>query len=254
MIDLFKDRYKLSLIMAFLFLVGIMASIYQIYRLPYNLMLPDGNHPALFNLYLVPGITFVIGVFTVWYALNYKNEVVVFRDKQTDQNNAGNNGSEADRSVISLENVRESLKQVYSEKEIMQSGLHAVCKQLEAGQGAVYTLQEEEGKRRFELKTGYALAIAESTVISYEIGEGLIGQAGASGKTLYVDDIPEGYVKIISGLGSASPRYLLIVSIKSNDRVSGIMEIASFSPLNEHQRKFVEDSAQLIADKISSKA
>jgi hypothetical protein len=253
MIDLFKDRYKLSLMMAALFLVGILASLYQIYRLPHNLMLPDGYHPALFNVYLVPGITFLIGAFTLWFALNYKNEVVVFRDKQTDANQAGNNTSDADKSTISLENVKESLKQAGTGKEIMQSGLHAVCKQLDAGQGAVYTLHEEEGKRRLELKTGYALAIAESTVISYEIGEGLIGQAGASGKTLYIDDIPEGYVKIISGLGSASPRYLLIVSIKNNNGVLGVMEIASFSPLGEYQRKFVEDSAQLIADKISSK-
>jgi hypothetical protein len=253
MIDLFKDRYKLSLVMATLFLAGIMASIYQIYRLPHNLMLPEGYHPALFNVYLVPGITFVIGAFTIWHALTYKNEIIVFRDKQTDANNNGNNAGEADRSVISLDNVKESLKQDGTEKEILQSGLQAVCKQLEAGQGAVYILLEEEGKRRLELKAGYALAIAESTVISYEMGEGLIGQAGVSGKTLYVDDIPEGYVKIISGLGSASPRYLLIVSIKKQEQVLGVMEIASFAPLNDHQRKFVEDSAQLIADKISSK-
>ncbi|MBT1696318.1 GAF domain-containing protein [Fulvivirgaceae bacterium PWU4] len=252
MIDLFKDRYKLSLLMAALFLVGIMASIYQIYRLPYNLMISDG-HPALFNVYLVPGITFLIGAFTVWHALTYKNEVVVFRDKQTDTTDADGNRSDTDKATISLDNVKDSLRQGGTEKTIIQAGLHAICKQLDAGQGAVYTLKEEEGKRTFELKAGYALAIAESTVISYEIGEGLIGQAGASGKTLYVDDIPEGYVKIISGLGSASPRYLLIVSLKKQEQVTGVMEIASFSPLNEHQRKFVEDSAQLIADRVSGK-
>jgi methyl-accepting chemotaxis protein len=128
-----------------------------------------------------------------------------------------------------------------------------VCKQLDAGQGAIYIVKEEDGKRKVELKNGYALTIGESTVISYEFGEGLIGQSASSGRTLYVDDVPQGYIKIISGLGSASPKFLLIVPIKK-ERVMGVIEIASFTNLTEDQRKFVEESAELIADKISKRA
>ena len=131
--------------------------------------------------------------------------------------------------------------------------LQAICKQLEAGQGALYRVIEEDGKRTVELKMGYALSIGESTVIKYEFGEGLIGQSAANGNTLYVDDVPEGYIKIVSGLGSASPKYLLIVPVKNNDQVLGIIELASFTEVSEDQRKFVEEAAQLIADKISTK-
>jgi methyl-accepting chemotaxis protein len=59
--------------------------------------------------------------------------------------------------------------------------LQAICKQLEAGQGALYRIIEEGGKRTVELKLGYALSIGESTIIKYEVGEGLIGQSAASG-------------------------------------------------------------------------
>jgi putative methionine-R-sulfoxide reductase with GAF domain len=252
MIDLFKDRYKLSLFMATLFLIGVMASAYQIYRLPHNLMLDDGYHPAMMNVYLIPGITFLIGVFAVWTALNYRNEVIVYRDKQLQSEIQARENAESNQSTISLE-IKDSILEATGEKDITNAGLHAVCKQLEAGQGAVYLLKEEDGKRKLVLNSGYALNIAESAVITFEMGEGLIGQAAATGKTLYVDDVPEGYVKIISGLGSASPRYLLIVMLKSGEHVLGVMEIASFAPLSDHQRKFVEDSAQLIADKISGK-
>lgn len=253
MIDLFKDRYKLSMLMAVLFLIGIIISAYQLYRLPHNLMLDEGYHPALFNVYTIPGITFLIGAFTIWTALNYKNEVIVYRDKQLQEDIAGKDDTESNHATISLENVKESMQQANNEKEAIHAGLHAVCKLLEAGQGAVYVLREEDGKRKLALQSGYALNVAESAVITYEVGEGLIGQAALTGKTLYVDDVPDGYVKILSGLGSASPRYLLIVTLKNQDRVSGVMEIASFTPLDEQQRKFVEDSAQLIADKISGK-
>jgi methyl-accepting chemotaxis protein len=66
-----------------------------------------------------------------------------------------------------------------------------------------------------------------------------------------VDDVPDGYVKIVSGLGIASPRYLLIVPVKNQEQVLGVMEIATFTPLDENQRRFVEESAQLAASKIT---
>ncbi len=79
----------------------------------------------------------------------------------------------------------------------------------------------------------------------------MIGQSAANGSTLYVDDVPEGYIKIVSGLGSASPKYLLIVPIGKDGQVFGVIEIASFTEITEDQRKFVEEAAQLIAEKIS---
>ncbi len=243
MIDLLKDRYKLGLLMATLFFVGIIISAFQVYRLPHLLMLSDGFHPAMINIYVWLALTFLIGGFTIWSSLNTKSEVIVFREKQTNQNSTTNGSGESERSTISLDSVKEKIKNVKGDKEIINNGLQAVCKQLEAGQGAVYLLQEKDGKKIAELSGGYSLTVSESTAVSYSVGEGLIGQAAASGQTLYLDDIPEGYIKIISGLGSASPRYLLIVAIKNQERVTGVMEIASFTPISEDQKKFVEEAA-----------
>lgn len=254
MMELFRDRYKTGLILATLFLIGILASLYQIYRLPHNMMVADGYHPALSNVYIILGITFLIGVYTIWSALHNKNEIIVFRDKQMDVDKAAReNASAGTQTTISLDSVRESVKTGKSPKEILQNGLNAVCTQLEAGQGAAYVIEEKDGQRKVELKTGYALSLAENTVIAYGIGEGLVGQSAASGKTLYIDDVPTGYVKIVSGLGMASPKYLLIVPVKQDDKVVGVMEIASFTPVSEDQRKFVEESAQIVAEKISGK-
>ncbi|HEY9006373.1 GAF domain-containing protein [Ohtaekwangia sp.] len=254
MTGLFNDRYYLNLILAVLFTAGIGVSLYLIYSLPANLNLADGYQPDFFNIYLALVLTFALGALTLTMALRYKKEVVVMRDRILDAAAAEREAAEqAGKTTISLDTVKNNLSQVSAAKDIFQAGLQAVCKQLDAGQGAVYAVKEENGKRKIELKSGYALTIGESTVISYEYGEGLIGQSAASGRTLYVDDVPQGYIKIISGLGSASPRYLLIVPIK-NDQVLGVLEIASFTNLTEDQRKFVEESAELIANKISNRA
>lgn len=253
MISLFTDRYKLTLILATIFIVGIGYSLYSIYSLPIGLHLASGFEPQFTRVYVVVGGTFLLGALTLVYALRYKKEVVVFRDKSLEASVAQQDADQSKKSTISLESVIQSLNQAGGEQEVQQLALQAVCKQIDAGQGALYRVIEEGNKRKVELKSGYALTIGESTVIKYEVGEGLIGQAAANGNTLYVDDVPEGYIKIVSGLGSASPKHLLIVPVKNNNHVLGIFELASFSPISEDQRKFVEESAQLLGDKISTK-
>lgn len=253
MTDTFNDRYRVNMILTVLFIVGIGASLYMIYSLPASLRVADGYQPGFLKVYLVVGITFLVGALTLTWALRYKKEVLVFRDRTADAQAERDAADQSGRTTISLDTVKASL-QSRDKKEALLAGLTAICKQLEAGQGALYEVKETEGKRRVELKTGYALSIGESKVISFEFGEGLIGQAAASGRTLYIDDVPDGYITILSGLGSASPRFLLIVPVKKAEQVTGILEIASFTKVTEDQRKFVEESAQLISEKISSQA
>jgi transcriptional regulator with GAF, ATPase, and Fis domain len=228
-------------------------SLYAIYSLPSSLRLSDGYQPELMNVYFVIALTFLFGALALVLALRYKKEVIIFRDRTIDASTATKQETEEGKTTISLTNLISNLTQAKGQKDILEVGLNTVCKQLEAGQGAIYATLEKEGKRTVELKSGYALNIGESTIINYEFGEGLIGQAAAGGQSLYVDDVPEGYIKIVSGLGSASPKYLLIVPIKDGEQVLGVMEIASFASISEDQRKFTEESAQLVADKISNK-
>jgi len=255
MTHVFNDRYKVNLILAVLFILGIGASLYMIYSLPSNLRLADGYQPEFSGIYITIGITFLLGALTLTFAMRDKKEVIIYRDRIVDKADLEREAAEqAGRTTISLETVRNGLRTAKNEKDSMQAGLQAACKQLEAGQGAIYRVVESEGKRFVELRGGYALNIGESTVIRYEFGEGLIGQCAVSGRTLTIDEIPDGYITIISGLGGASPRYLLIVPAKQQDQVVGVMEIASFTSFSEDQRKFAEEAVQLIAEKISSKA
>ena len=254
MITLFKNPYKLSLALATFFILGIAISLFAIYSLPGSLRLADGYQSEFLSVYLTMAITFFAGGLGLVLALRYKKEVVIFRDRSIEASVAKKQEAEQGKTTISLDKVVSSVEQATGRKEILEAGLNAICKQLEIGQGAIYTAVENDGKRTVELEGGYALHIGESTTISYEFGEGLIGQAAASGQSLYVDDVPEGYIKIVSGLGSASPKYLLIVPLKHDNQVLGVIEIASFTAISENERKFSEEAAQLIAKRINTKA
>jgi hypothetical protein len=250
MTQTFQDRYYVNLILTVLFIIGIGASLYSIYSLPLSLRLSSGYQTKFLPVYLVTGSTFLLGVLSLVWALRYKKEILVFRDKIIDAAEQKREEAEqAGKTTINLDNVKTALN-TPGEKEAVYAALQVVCKQLDAGQGALYVAKESKGKRIVELTGGYALNRGESSVLSFEYGEGLVGQVAATGQTLAIDDVPEGYITIISGLGSASPRYLLIVPVKTKERLVGVLEIASFAKATEDQRKFVEESAQLMSDKI----
>lgn len=250
MIRVFKDSYKLSLLLAIVFFVGILFSAYVLYSLPRELRLTDGFQPIFFKTYVILAASFLSGATALYVALHGQREVLVYRDRTHETDDSKTQTTDDTKTTITLDGVKTGLQQAQGEKEILKTSIQVVCKQLAAGQGAIYLVTEREENKKVELKSGYALGISENATVSFDLGEGLVGQCALTGHTLYIDEIPEGYIKIISGLGSASPNYLLLVPITKDKAVTGVMEIASFTPISEDQRKFVEESAQLLADRI----
>jgi GAF domain-containing protein len=53
-------------------------------------------------------------------------------------------------------------------------------------------------------------------------------------------------------LGGAEPHFPIIVPVKSENKVYGILEIASFRVMEEHEIKFLERISQSIASAIAS--
>lgn len=253
MIRAFKEPLKVNLILTALFFAGIAVSAFMLYRLPSNLMIPYGFESSFTAVYVTVAVTFIIGIAALSQAMKYKKELVVFRERTSEMTQADQDAAAENRSTITIEGIKSSLASAKEEKEILHKGLEAICKELAAGQGAAYSIQQDGTSRFAELCAGFALSVNETSSMRYNFGEGLIGQAAANGQLLYLDEVPEGYIKIISGLGSASPRYLLITPVKNQNSVLGVLEIASFSPLSADQKKFVEQGAQLIAEKLSAK-
>ncbi|NJM25387.1 MAG: GAF domain-containing protein [Bacteroidia bacterium] len=242
----------MSLVLAVAFVFGILATFYSYYNTA-NRLASGQVEGAWSGTYWASAIAFFFGAAAIYAAISYKREVIVYREKSLEEANqdaaAGEQGS---ANQISLDNFRKALTEADAATTKLQAGLNNICKELEVGQGAAYLAAIENGVRKVVLSSGYALNIGESTVISYEYGEGLVGQAASEGKALYIDDVPEGYIKIISGLGTASPRYLLIAPMLRGKEVAGVIELATFTPLSQEQRKFVEDAASELSQSLNN--
>jgi signal transduction histidine kinase/CheY-like chemotaxis protein/HAMP domain-containing protein len=93
---------------------------------------------------------------------------------------------------------------------------------------------------QLRLIAGYGLRTEEGTPIQYRLGQSLIGQVARSKRSIAVRDVPEGYVKISSGLGDAQPQNLVVLPILFEDQVLGVIELASFSQFTDVQTAFLE--------------
>ncbi|GJM59587.1 GAF domain-containing protein [Persicobacter diffluens] len=118
---------------------------------------------------------------------------------------------------------------------------------LGAVQGTFYVYQEVGGAGYLDQTATYAFSRKKYEQGQIKIGEGLVGQVFLEQKTVYMTEIPEDFIRITSGLGDARPRALLVLPLKNNDQVEGILELASFHSFDQHQLDFLEEAAQSIA-------
>ncbi len=103
----------------------------------------------------------------------------------------------------------------------------------------------------FDLTSSYAFGHEKKKHKKIYPGEGLVGTAAVEKETVYMTDIPQTYITITSGLGGAAPRSLLIVPMKVEDEVFGVIEIASFNEFRSYEIEFVEKVSENIAASLS---
>lgn len=124
---------------------------------------------------------------------------------------------------------------------------------LKANQGGIFLVKEEEdGEKYIELAGTYAYERKKFFEKRLSLGQGMVGQCVLEADTIYLEEIPESYVRITSGLGDATPTSILIVPLRLNEEVLGVVELASFNRFRKHEIEFVEKVGESIASFIFS--
>lgn len=114
--------------------------------------------------------------------------------------------------------------------------LRSVANRLDAVQGIFYAKDNDTGT--YKRIADYAF-YSETEPPAFKPGETLPGQV-AKNKNLLTINVPEGYMTILSGLGSSHPRHLMIVPFVYGGETVAIAELASFRPFTEKEQKFME--------------
>jgi methyl-accepting chemotaxis protein len=119
-------------------------------------------------------------------------------------------------------------------------------------QGAIFILEEKDREQVLEMKACYAYERRKFLNKTIKIGEGLAGQVFLEKETVMMTEVPTNYHQITSGLGESLPKSVLIVPLKLNEQVTGVLELASFQVFQQKDINLVEKVAESMASTVSS--
>jgi methyl-accepting chemotaxis protein len=138
-------------------------------------------------------------------------------------------------------------------EEFSHQILSNLVKYVNANIGAFFLYNDDKKDDiHFELVSSYAYERRKYIERRIEIGEGLIGRCAQEKETIYMTELPANYVKIASGLGYDKPNCLLIVPLKLNEVVYGVVELAGLEVFDKYIIDFVEKIGESIAATVST--
>lgn len=144
-----------------------------------------------------------------------------------------------------LKNHTEDIR-AFSDQVIRQ-----LVKYLGVNQGVLFVKGEADGEECLELAACYAYDKKRHTQKRLAMGQSLVGQCALERKMIQLTQVPDQYTSITSGLGETTPANIIIVPLISNEKVYGVIEIASFTVLEAYKVAFLEKLAESIAASLS---
>ena len=110
--------------------------------------------------------------------------------------------------------------------------------------GAIYLA--DKGKA-LHLVGSYAYATRKGNWNTFALGEGLVGQAALEKRSILFSRVPDDYLVVVSALGEAAPRQIIIVPFLYEGELKGVIELGRVDDFTETQRHFIEQVAENVA-------
>ncbi len=118
---------------------------------------------------------------------------------------------------------------------------------MHASQGTVSLLNDNNEEDKFlELVATFAHEEGRNASSRTELTQGLTGACFSSGEVKYIDNLPADYSKLTSGLGEARMNYLVLVPLKLEEYIVGVVELCSFNPFEEHEIDFLRKMGEIV--------
>ena len=137
--------------------------------------------------------------------------------------------------------------------ELANQIIQNLVRYMKANQGGLFLINEgDQGEPLLELTASFAYDRKKYLKKAVRMGEGVLGTCAMEKETIMLTEIPEDYIEVTSGLGEAPPNCLILIPLKLENELLGVVEIASFSIYQAHEVDFLEKIAASIASTISS--
>ena len=128
-----------------------------------------------------------------------------------------------------LAEVAEMNQGIFQVNELADRLVSKLTPMLGASIGAVYLKQKDNDEPIFRRVASYGNGGREQ----FKMGEGIVGQAAIDKKVVLIEDVPENYQLIKTGLGDVRPKAILIAPVLYERDTIAVLEFASMKGFSE---------------------
>jgi PAS domain S-box-containing protein len=179
--------------------------------------------------------------------MGFATQQLVNRTRRLNASLAGENEArtKAQENIVAAAEERALIAKVTAElrhaqgyTELVQIFMHHASQLFGIGFGLFYVA--DNTRQQLKLAGGYGVAISElGKIVPY--GESLVGQCALEEKALQINQPPADYIHIASGGGAAVPKVILLHPLLLNEKLVGVLELASFNMLTAKQEKMLAE-------------
>ncbi len=123
--------------------------------------------------------------------------------------------------------------------EVCRMIMMEVTPLVDAQLGAFFLADNSEGVMRLRLTASYGY-VSRGHDVTFGPGEGLVGQAALSRRTIRVGAVPDARITLRSGLADTPPADLVVLPVLFEGELLGVIEFASVTPFSELHLSFLE--------------
>jgi signal transduction histidine kinase/HAMP domain-containing protein/CheY-like chemotaxis protein len=121
-----------------------------------------------------------------------------------------------------------------------------------AQHGMFFLAETSNNDTRLRLIAGYGLHADIEAPTQLRLGQSLVGQVAKTKRPIVLADVPDGYLRISSGLGEAAPVNLMVLPVVFEDQVLGVIEAGAFWPFTQVHRDFLEQLVETIGVNVNT--
>lgn len=140
---------------------------------------------------------------------------------------------------------------IMGEQTMAQLGenlLEFLIKYTNAQVGALFTRQGSTFLRR----ATSGVPAQSGTPEQFEMGDGLLGKAAASRELILLQDVPDGYLTMGSGLGRGNPRHLVIAPAATDGVAKAVLELGYIQPLDSLTLDLLRETSESLGVAVNS--
>ncbi len=122
--------------------------------------------------------------------------------------------------------------------------IRSVVNYIDALMGGIYLYDKEN--EAIELISAYAYETQKHFNVRFKPGEGIVGACILEKKKVVLNNIPEDYIKIATGLGSGTPSFIAVIPIVFKNEINAAVEVAFMNKPEDYKIEFIEQLSDSI--------